>query len=150
MSSGNIDPVLPASAFSYSVSLRVRHPELNLSVLTETLRLEPEHSWTAGDPRRSQAGAPLGGQHRDSYWSAQLPAQTLGAASMPLETFVSQQLMQLGRQREFFNRLQAGGGEISLLIELSPVENASLTFTSAMARRLADLNIEIEFQFVGD
>jgi hypothetical protein len=150
MSSSNVGQVVPASAFTYSVSLRARHPTLNLDVLTEALRLDPLHSWTAGEPRRSQTGALLGGQHRDSYWSATLPGQMVGPSSIPLETFVSQQLVQLSRHREIFIRLQADGGEISLLIELSPEANASLTVSSAMARKLADLNMETEFQFVGE
>ena len=150
MRSSNVGQVLPASAFSYSVSLRVRHPTLDLSVLTDKLRLEPAHSWTAGEPRRSQAGAPLGGNHRDSYWSAPLPAQMDGHNSMPLELFFSQQVLQLGRHRDFLSKLQSGGGEVSLLVEIAPVANASLTFSSATARKLADLNIEVEFQFVGD
>jgi len=150
MRSSNVGQVLPASAFSYSVSLRVRHPTLNLSVLTDKLRLEPAHSWTAGEPRRSQTGAPLGGNHRDSYWSAQLPAQMDGPNSMPLELFFSQQVLQLGRHRDLLSKVQSDGGEISLLVEISPVANAALTFSSATARKLADLNIEVEFQFVGD
>jgi hypothetical protein len=150
MRSSNVGQVLPASAFSYSVSLRARHPTLDLSVLTEKLRLEPAHSWKAGEPRRSQSGAPLGGQHRDSYWSAPLPAQMTGPNSMPLELFFNQQVLQLVRHRDFIAELQADGGELSLLVELVPVANASLTFTPATARRLADLNIEVEFQFVGD
>jgi hypothetical protein len=150
MSSSNVGQVLPASAFSYAVSLRVRHPQLNLSVLTDKLRLEPMHTWTAGEPRRSQSGAPLGGNHRDSYWSAPLPAQTIGANSMPLELFLSQQVLQMSRHREFFCKLQSDGAEISLLIELVPVANSSLTVSSATARKLADMNMEVEFQFVGD
>lgn len=150
MSSSNVGQVLPASAFSYAVSLRVRHPTLDLSVLADKLRLEPAHCWAAGEPRRSQTGAPLGGNHRDSYWSAPLPAQMIGASSMPLELFFSQQLLQLGRHRDFLNKLQSDGGEVSLLVELAPTANASLTFSSASARKLADLNIEVEFQFVGD
>src|ERR1700749_3538739 len=97
MSSSNVGQVVPASAFSYSVSLRARHPTLNLNVLTESLRLDPVHSWTAGEPRRSQTGNPLGGQHRDSYWSAVLPGQMIGQASITLEAFVSQQLQLLSR-----------------------------------------------------
>jgi hypothetical protein len=150
MRSSNVGQVLPASAFSYSVSLRVRHPTLNLSVLADKLRLEPAHCWTAGEPRRSQTGAPLGGNHRDSYWSAQLPAQMDGPNSMPLELFFSQQVLQLSRHRDFLSKVQSDGGEISLLVEISPVANASLTFSSATARKLADLNIEVEFQFIGD
>jgi hypothetical protein len=150
MSSRNVGQVLPASAFSYSVSLRARHPTLDLKVLTERLRLEPAHSWLAGEPRRSQSGNPLGGQHRESYWSASLPAQMTGPNSMPLELFFSQQVLQLARHREFLNQLQSDGGELSLLVELSPVANASLTFSAATARKLADLNIEVEFQFIAD
>src|SRR5690242_6348573 len=78
MSSSNVGQLLPSSAFSYSMSVRVRHPTLDLNVLTDKLRLEPAHSWKAGDPRRSQSGAPLGGQHRDSYWSAPLAPQLSG------------------------------------------------------------------------
>jgi len=110
MSSSNVGQVLPASAFSYAVSLRVRHPTLDLSVLADKLRLEPAHCWAAGEPRRSQTGSPLGGNHRDSYWSAPLPAQMTGPSSMPLELFFSQQLLQLSRHRDFLNKLQSDGG----------------------------------------
>src|SRR5581483_3302491 len=150
MSSSNVGQVLRASAFSYMVSLRARHPASNLGALTETLRLEPAHSWTAGEPRRSQSGAPLGGHHRDSYWAAPLPAPLVGSSSVPLEGFLSQQLVQLARHRECLRQLQADGGEVSLLIELSPVANAGFTISNRIARQLADLNVEVEFQFAAD
>jgi hypothetical protein len=150
MGSSTVGQVLPASAFSYSVSLRVRHPTMDLKVMTDHLHMEPAHSWTAGDPRRSQTGAALGGQHRDSYWSAPLPAQMTGPNTMPLELFFSQQVIQLSRHREFLCKLQKDGAEASLLVELSPVANASLTFSAATARKLADMNIEVEFLFVVD
>jgi len=73
-----------------------------------------------------------------------------GPNSMPLELFFSQQVLQLSRHRDFLSKVQSDGGEISLLVEISPVANASLTFSSATARKLADLNIEVEFQFIGD
>ncbi len=151
MGSSNVEQLLPSSAFHYSVSLRVRHPTMNLQVLTERLGLEPAHTWTAGDPRRSQNGTPLGGQHRDSYWSASLPSLPGGTpVAEPLELFLSQQLLQLGRRHELLAGLQAGGGEISLLIELAPVANASITLGSGTLRKLAQLGIEVEFQFSGD
>ncbi|HEY3785189.1 MAG TPA: DUF4279 domain-containing protein [Steroidobacteraceae bacterium] len=150
MGSSNVGQVLPASAFSYLVSLRARHPASSLAVLTETLGLEPAHSWTVGEPRRSQTGAALGGSHRDSYWSAPLPAQLLGSSDISLEAFLTQQLLHLARHRECLRQLQSDGGEVSLLIELSPGANAAFTLSSRVARKLADLNIEVEFQFVAD
>lgn len=150
MASRSPSKFVPSSAYSYSVTLRARHPTVDPAILTDTLKLDPAHSWKAGDPRLSQTGAPLGGQYRDSYWSATLPGQMVGTASLPLETFLAQQLLQLGRHREFLAALQAEGGEISLLIELAPVSSAVLTLSSTVSRRLADLNIEVEFEFPGD
>jgi nucleotidyltransferase/DNA polymerase involved in DNA repair len=150
MASRNPSKFVSGSAYTYAVSLRVRHPTADPAVLTQTLKLDPAHSWKAGEPRRSQTGAALSGQYRDSYWSASLPGQMVGGASVPLEIFIAQQLLQLGRHRDFFSGLQADGGEVSLLVEIAPIANAVLTLSSTVARRLADLNIEVEFQFPGD
>jgi hypothetical protein len=150
MSSSRVSQVVPGTAFNYAMSLRVRHPNIDPAVLTQALHLEPLHSWCAGEPRRSVTGAALGGEHRESYWSAPLPGQAVGSAAFPLELFLGQQLVQLGRHREFLSRLQAEGGQISLLIEISRVENAVLTLSTSVSRKLADLNIEVEFQFVGE
>jgi Domain of unknown function (DUF4279) len=150
MTSSRVSQVVPGSAFIYAMSLRVRHPNLDPAVLTKTLHLEPLHSWRAGEPRRSVTGAALGGEHRESYWSAPLPGQAVGAAAFPLELFLGQQLVQLGRHRELLSRLQDEGGQISLLIEISRVENAVLTLSTGTSRKLADLNIEVEFQFVNE
>jgi hypothetical protein len=150
MTSSRLSQVVPGTAFSYAISLRVRHPNLDPARLTETLHLEPVHSWRAGEPRRSATGATLGGEHRESYWSAPLPGQAVGAAAFPLELFLGQQLVQLSRHREFLARLQSEGAQLSLLVEMSPVENAVLTLSTGVSRKLADLNIEVEFQFVGE
>jgi Domain of unknown function (DUF4279) len=150
MTSRRVSQVVPGSTLTYAMSLRVRHPTLDPALLTEALHLEPLHSWRAGDPRRSVTGAALGGEHRDSYWSAPLPGQGVGAAAFPLEMFLGQQLVQLGRHREFLARLQNENAQISLLIEVSPVENGVLTLSTGTSRKLADLNIEVEFQFVSE
>jgi hypothetical protein len=142
--------IVPSSDSAYAVTLRLRHPTIDPALLTTTLKLDPMHSWKAGDPRLSQSGAPLGGQHRDSYWSARLPFQMVGSAAVSLETFLSAQLLQLARHRDFLSDFQAHGGEISLVVEVPSLANTVLTLTSAMSRRLADLNVEVEFQFPGD
>jgi hypothetical protein len=141
---------VPDTDSTYAVTLRLRHPAIDPALLTKTLKLDPIYSWKAGDPRLSQSGAPLGGQHRDSYWSARLPAEMVGSATVSLETFLSAQLGQLARHRDFLSDFQAQGGEISLVVEVAPLASTVLTLTSAMSRRLADLNIEVEFQFPGD
>jgi hypothetical protein len=150
MTSSRLSQVVPGSTFSYAISLRVRHPNLDPALLTQTLHIEPQHCWKAGEPRRSATGAALGGEHRDSYWSAPLPGQAVGVAASPLELFLGQQLVQLARHREFLGRLQDEGAQVSLLIEMASVDNAILTLGTGVSRKLADLNIELEFQFTGE
>ena len=79
-----------------------------------------------------------------------MPGDTAGVAGFSLELFLAQQLLQLSRHREFLSRIQAEGGQVSLLVEVSPVENAVLTLSTGISRKLADLNIEVEFQFVSE
>ena len=150
MAPSTVSSVVARSTFGYSVSLRVRHPSLDPAELTRALRLEPLHCWRAGEPRRSDTGAALGGEHHDSYWAAPLPGEAVGAAAFPLELFLGRQLLQLGRHRELLDRLRAEGGQVSLLVEISPDESAVLTLGTAVSRQLADLNIELEFQFVSE
>jgi hypothetical protein len=150
MTSSRVSQVVPGTAFSYAMSLRVRHPNLDPAVLTKALHLEPLHCWRAGEPRRSATGSALGGEHRESYWSAPLPGQPVGSETFPLELFLGQQLVQLSRHRELLCRLQTEGGQISLLIEIACAENTVLTLSTSVSRKLADLNIEVEFQFVAE
>ena len=135
---------------TYVVVLRVRHPTLDPAELTSTLRVEPEHCWKAGDPRVSQTGQPIGGQHRDSYWSAPLPVESVGGATLTREVALSQQLLSLTQHRDFLKRLQTDGAELSLVVEIPPVEGPVMTLSAIALRRAADLNVEIEFQVVGD
>jgi hypothetical protein len=150
MTPSRASQVVPGTAIDYAMSLRVRHPNMDPAALTKALHLEPLHSWRAGEPRRSVTGVALGGEHRESYWSAPLSGQAVGSAAFPLELFLGQQLVQLGRHRELLSRVQAEGGQISLLIEMAPAENAVLTLSTGVSRKLADLNIEVEFQFTAE
>ena len=150
MTSSRVSQVVPGSTISYAISLRVRHPNLDPALLTKTLHIEPLHCWRAGEPRRSATGAALGGEHRESYWSAPLPGQAVGAAAFPLELFLGQHLVQLRRHGEFLARLHDEVAQVSLLIEISPAENEVITLSTGVSRKLADLNIEVEFQFTGE
>jgi hypothetical protein len=79
-----------------------------------------------------------------------LPIETTAGALPPLEVGLSQQLLQLSRHREFFKRLESEGGEVSLVLEVTPVAGSALTFSPVLVRRLAELNLAMDLQFVGD
>ena len=53
------------SEYEFTISLRIRHPSVEPHTITETLGIEPQHTWKAGDARRSPAGEALAGKQTD-------------------------------------------------------------------------------------
>ena len=56
--------------YSYIITLRIGHPTLDVDLVSQTLGLEPNVSWRAGDPRKTPRGTPLDGARREGYWTA--------------------------------------------------------------------------------
>ena len=141
-------PLADFGGLSFSVSLRVRHPSLDPDIITGTLGITPEHFWGCGEPRRSVSGAKLGGQHRETYWSATLP-EPLGQSGWHIEpaTLLARHVIQLKRHRTFFERIRGEGGEACLTIELTPDAEA-FRLDAAIMRQLAELGLAVEFEII--
>jgi hypothetical protein len=60
------------SEYEFTISLRIRHPSIEPLTITKMLGIEPQHTWKAGDARRS----PVGGGTR-----GQLPGELLDGAT---------------------------------------------------------------------
>ncbi|HEX2494733.1 MAG TPA: hypothetical protein VHK24_13250 [Steroidobacter sp.] len=156
---------------SCSVSLRIRHPSCDPHEITRELGLTPDHSWACGEPRRSEAGLPLGGMRRDSYWTASLPGVSLaqwqtpeserkatsatpGAASKGLAGAIAQLQMQLQimaqirRNRAFLERLIGEGGEVTFVVEVEPAAGLSFRLDPALMQQLGALRVRLEVEFV--
>jgi len=43
------------SEYEFTISLRIRHPSVDPRTITETLGIEPQYTWKAGEPRRGAA-----------------------------------------------------------------------------------------------
>ena len=57
------------SEYEFTVSLRIRHPSIEPSRITEALGIEPQHTWKAGEPRGDPGSV---GVYRESYWMGRL------------------------------------------------------------------------------
>lgn len=64
------------------VSLRLKHPVLDLAGLAAELKLHPTRIWTAGTSRTTPAGDPLVGIEQESYCALRIitPPGTIVAA----------------------------------------------------------------------
>ena len=161
---------------AFELAMRIRHPSLDPADITRELQLEPEHSFKAGDPRRSSSGIAATSVHAESYWLSHLdlsrlpspglfddrPGAKRSRGRIPEEVFraisadslgitlTSCVMLVLGPHREFLRRVKDEGGEVSLLVEVSAKSVPSFKLTPQVSRGLSDLGITVEFELVND
>jgi hypothetical protein len=107
------------STYEFTVSLHIRHPSIDPARITQTLGIEPQHSWQAGAPRRGPTGEELEGAYRESYWTAPLMQEPqLSAERVTVESVLTQTAALLRRTHDFLEQLNTSGGVSELQVSL--------------------------------
>jgi hypothetical protein len=158
----------------FQLSLRIRHPSLDPADISKELGIEAEHTFRSGQPRHSKSGR-TPAIHTESYWLAPLnPASWFGKPSFaePLNRAITQQPIDehidaaiarnltgaLGLCAMRFNkahaallhRIHSEGGEISLLVTLSPAAMSTFSVPPQVSRMFGELGITLEFEITDD
>ena len=132
------------SEYEFTVSLRLRHPAIEPSRITEMLGITPQHTWKAGDPRRDPAGAALEGIYRESYWMGRLMDEPqLSSARMSVESVLLQILAHLRRSLDFLEQLHAEGGIAELHVSLYAREDFRLELSEESLGLLGRLGLAV-------
>jgi hypothetical protein len=125
------------SDYEITMSLGIRHPDIDPALITRALCLQPGHVWRKGEERIDEAGAVLGGNHRASYWFCEIaPHPKFSGERVDVEGELSRVLHMLRKSIVFLQGLHYGGGVTELCItifahgdfrmELLPEESALL------------------------
>ena len=157
-----------AEPASFRFALRVRHPSIDPEEISKELQLAAEHSFKAGEPRPSGGRSTTTSVYNESYWLAPLdpgawagewsPVEGLprvrarGARAISLNPEVALTLLATTLSHTyaaFIRRLQAEGGEVRLLVELSADAMSGFTLTPAVSRALGSLGVSVNFEFAG-
>ena len=162
-----LKPQVPA----FELSLRIRHPCMDPAELSRELRMEANSSFRAGEPRQSRSGHSTASVHGESYWLGTLDSASSPAAQW-LSEFAHLEVVQrshdkavsqnLGWALSFhatqvlrtnsalFERIRNEGGQVSLLVALSPAGVESFSLTPEVSRIFSHLGITIEFEMTSD
>jgi Domain of unknown function (DUF4279) len=133
------------------MSLRVRHPTMDPTHITQALGIEPQHGWRAGEKRSDPTGRPLGGARHDSYWMSRLIEEPrLSAGKSSVESLLEQALARFRRSQPFFDELRTGGGNAELDVTLFARENfrLDLSVDSLTALHRLGLAVTLEVRLV--
>jgi hypothetical protein len=135
------------SDYEFTISLRIRHPTIEPHAITRTLGIEPQHTWKAGDARRSPAGEALEGNYRETYWMARLmPEPELSSGRSSVESVVLQTLAHLRRSHAFLTQLGTDQGLAELHVSLFARENFRLDLSAETLTTLGRLGLAVALE----
>ncbi len=132
------------SEYEFTVSLRIRHPKIDPSTITETLGIQPQHTWRAGDQRLDPAVGDRAGSYRESYWMGRLMDEPqLSSARMSVESVLLQTVTHLRRSQSFLEQLSTEGGVAELTISLFARKNFRLELSADSLALLGRLRLAV-------
>lgn len=135
------------SEYEFTISLRIRHPNIDPSRITATLGIEPQHAWQAGDERRASAGGDREGVYRESYWMGRLMREPqLSSEELSIESMLTQILAQLRRSKSLLEQLNAEGGVAELHISLFARTSFRLELSAESLRSFGRLRLAVTFE----
>ncbi|HTC16882.1 MAG TPA: hypothetical protein VK695_13860 [Steroidobacteraceae bacterium] len=162
----NSQPQSNPESAPFQLSLRVRHPGMDPAEISRAFAIEAEHSFRAGDARRSSSGVASSSVHVESYWLGELKPRgplvdvsfpgddrskfaqkQLAAARRSLSWALSLSTSQfLAQHAELLRRIRAEGGEVSLLVSIFRDDVNSFTLAPEASRLFGELGITVEFE----
>ena len=122
------------------------HPTMPAARISETLRMEPDHSGTLGEDRMTPKGNPLPGKYKQSFWRRSLMVPN----DDELEQFLALGVEQLEQHSKFFIDLKADGGSARFFIGLFlEQENIGIELSPEFQGRCSRLGISLGFDIYG-
>jgi hypothetical protein len=132
--------------YTYAISLRISHPNIEPLEITNALGLEPVRTWKAGTPRQTPKGTPLEGIYRETYWYTRLiPGGEHPSEGTSLEDYLDHFAQQLARHRDFFARVREEGGRVELFIGTYGARNYGFEFSPSLLTAIGVLGLSLSF-----
>ena len=149
------------TSLDYSITLRIRHPDIDPHEISRQLGIEPQHAWRAGEQRQLETGEPTAGVYRETVWIGLLPQVPLDSlasrrdapavGSEPVRDALPLALlhvtaMKMKRATAFWQRLAEQGGTVECLLQIERGERCQLDLSPALLAALAELRIALSVE----
>lgn len=133
-------------AYSYQLSLRVKHPNIAPETITKALRRKPTRAWKAGEGRQTPKGTPLEGVYRETYWYVKLLRDgEHSSEGTLLEDYLRHFASKLSRHAEFFHRVRSDKGRAEIFIGMYGGRNYGFELSPALLNAFAQIGLSLTF-----
>ena len=129
-------------SYTFSVALRIWHPNIDPDLISSTLSLEAKHSAKAGTQRVTPRGQPLSGTHQESYWHSDPFKRGEYASTDDLaEDVLAEVLNYLMPHKEFLLALLSQGARLHLQIVSFSMRNYAFELPPQLLSQFASLGL---------
>ena len=153
-----------APELTFEIALRIRHPSIDPAELTAALGIEPTQCFRKGDIRDARSSGKSGSTYTESYWFG-----AINPAIWPLEFHIPEFSEFAQRNASLWNpgmalsvtarrlarnhaalldRVRTEGGQVSVVIALSPPSIDSLSIAAEVSKALSDAGITLELELL--
>ncbi len=135
------------SDYEFTMSLRIRHPQVEPAEVTRRLGMEPQHFWRAGEQRRDAGGAALGGSYHESLWMCTLMAHPeLSGDLVGVESELLHAIGVLRRSLDYLQSLRDSGGVAELHVSIFARQEFRLELPADLLASLAQMGIAMALE----
>jgi Domain of unknown function (DUF4279) len=124
-----------------ALSLRLRHPSMDVGQLSRQLGFEPNRAWRAGEPNISPIGRALEGSSTSSYSTASIDLDSASDLADALSGCVTR----LEAHKSTLSDFVRTGGSTAFFIGWFLDRNEGEILGSTLLGRLSQLEISLEF-----
>ncbi|MEH6697540.1 MAG: hypothetical protein V7672_02465 [Brevundimonas sp.] len=129
-----------------SVSFQIRHPVATARDLAVGLPWTMTAGWTAGEPRVTPTGRPLGGVREESYCSFRIARRDDGEMARS----ISEIMDVLEAHRAHLEEISRTGGRLNIFVFWRAGGDTGETFNADLLGRLASLNVDLGINVYDD
>lgn len=130
--------------YSFSIALRIWHPNIDPSVITGKLGMPSKYSATAGQARQTPNGRPLSGTHAESYWhSDPFERGEYSSTDEIAEDALADVLAVLRPNKQFLLLLREQGARLHLQVSSFSGRNYALELSPEFLAGCAELGLSV-------
>ena len=127
-----------------AVWIKIRHADIDPSVLGEAFGIVPEFSWRAGEPRTESRDAQ--GARRESYRAGELPMPRVPSEFVSLESALMWAALMFERRKDLWARLQAEGAGAQVTVTLGDSGSSDFNLSHDVLNMLSKYGLSISVQ----
>lgn len=128
--------------YQYTISLRIWHPSMPHEEILEAISRPATSCWTAGDPRFSPKGKPLG-RAKTTYLTTALTADSVLSDPVEVEHALQAQVDDLTPLTAFFKKIRDEGGKAELFVGLFSPNNLVIEIEPSLMAKFAKCELSI-------